>query len=781
MRSHYVGANASVSWWSKFARGGTRRGLAGFVLAGVMTACDAEPAPQQGDGSTNTPNGFVVPSRKAVLQQAYALSEVFPSLHFDSPVSMIEVGNHMLVAERTGHIYAFERRADVTTKQLVLDLSAHAIAQKDSGLLAIAAHPQFANPESPGHGKLFAFYAYSTDPLNDIGSEHPHVLRLSSFAVDQASWLADPSSEQILIAQPDEHLWHQGGGLFFHAKDGFLYLSIGDEGGYDCTYETCQHNDVLFGGVLRIDVDQRGGDISHPIARQPRDAVTDHYFIPNDNPFVDDPAAMEELYAIGLRNPFRMTHDPIDSQVWIGDVGERLHDEINVLSKGANFQWDVMEGTEARLMPSDPARPRPGVWTDPLISYERSEVRAVIGGYVYRGSSLPSLYGRYVHADYRNGTLWATDYELHEGKVAVLDNQPILETPYADSEGGISSLAVDSVGGLYVLTVLGDAPLLSLKEAPVMLPDAPLKLSQTKLFSNLQQLTPAKGLTPYEINAPLWSDGSQKRRFMGLPGKPAEYTDQGAWDLPAGSVLVKHFELPLDERKPEQLHRLETRVLVVEDGRVYGATYRWRADQSDADLLLEHQEEQLEIIGADGTPRVQTHVYPSPSECLRCHDPAAGEALGIQTAQLNREVNGRPQLEALFEAGLLTGLPKGGSDSLPKLAGLGDMDTPAEDRVRSYLHANCSFCHGTRKIEAAAWDARITTPLAEAHILDGEVLGREGDDSLRVVAPGAPERSWLLQRVASEDRNQRMPPLGSTRPDAAFVELLTAWIASLRP
>ncbi|MFT3928487.1 MAG: PQQ-dependent sugar dehydrogenase [Myxococcales bacterium] len=741
-----------------------------------MVACHEDPKPQP--GVVITPSGFAVPSRETALQQDYELRDAFPNVHFDSPVSMIQAGDHMLIAERTGRIFAFERRDDVTEKHLVLDLSAHAIAQKDSGLLAIAAHPDFAKEGAAGKGQLFAFYAYVTEvPEGDTGNVFSHVLRLSRFTVGD-DWTADPSSEQVLVAQPDKHLWHQGGGLFFHPKDGFLYLTIGDEGGYDCHYETCQHNDVLFGAVLRLDVDCRGGEISHPIVQQPSDATTDHYCIPNDNPFVGQDDVMEEVYALGLRNPFRMTYDPVDDQVWIGDVGEHLHDEVDILGKAANFQWDIMEGAEARPNPSDPSRPRPGVWTDPLISYGRSDMKAIIGGYVYRGSELRGLYGKYVHADYRSGTVWATEYAVQGGRVSLVGNEPILESEYADDEDGISSFAVDNDGTLYVLTIRQDAPVLALRVAANQAPPAPRLLSQTKLFSDLKELTPSKKLREYTINTPLWSDGSGKRRFLGLPGAPAGYTEQGAWELPQGTVLVKHFELPLDEHQPDKLHRLETRVLVIDDHGVYGATYKWRDDQSDAELSLDHVEQELSITQIDGSVRKQTHIFPSSGECLRCHDPAAGKALGIQTAQLNLELDGHSQLEALAEEGLLEGLPAD-LGSLPHLAPLSDTEAPIEQRVRSYLHANCSFCHGSRELAGAQWDARITTELADAQILDGEVLGLEGQDDLRIVAPGDPERSYMLQRVASTDRNQRMPPLASARPDSTFVGVLAEWIRSL--
>src|SRR5690606_24436066 len=142
-----------------------------------------------------------------------------------------------------------------------------------------------------------------------------------------------PSSENILIEQVDQNVWHQGGSLFFHPQDGFLYFAVGDEGGSNCRLMNCQRIDKdLFSGVLRIDVDQRGGDISHPILTQPVTGVTGHYYIPNDNPFVGEPGVLEEFYALGLRSPHRMTYDAVDDIVWIGEVGQNQREELNVLT-----------------------------------------------------------------------------------------------------------------------------------------------------------------------------------------------------------------------------------------------------------------------------------------------------------------------------------------------------------------------------------------------------------------------------------------------------------------
>lgn len=762
------------------------RGGAGLWLAigisGVL-ACSGGSSGELGEGR-RVVQAFSLPSKAAVSHRTFELTDPFENLRFDDAAQVVEAPDgRFYVVERAGKIYSFEPRPGVRDKTLVLDLSDHVVARNDSGLIALAFHPEFGQGRSPNRDYFYVYYAYREHKPEELDTARlDHELTLSRFTLGDDG-TADPSSELVLISQVDHHLWHQGGGLTF-AADGFLYLSIGDEGGYDCGFQTCQRNDSLFGGVLRIDVDMQGGEVSHPIRREPPDGVTDHYFIPNDNPFVDDPGAMEEMFAIGLRNPFRMTYDPVDDLMWIGDVGQGQSDEIDVLYKGANYQWDRLEGNLPAPMPSDPTLPQIGDWTDPVHAYARSEMRAIVMGPVYRGSALPSLYGKVLHADFVQGNVWAASYGFEDGKVVLNDTEIILDTPFYDADGGTTSIMVSSDDAVYMTSFGPNRPLVGIEEAPVVASDAPSRLSETKLFKDLETLEPADRLIGYEVSTPLWSDGAQKRRFIAVPeAAHARYSAHGAWQLPNETVLVKHFGIALDERKPEELHRLETRVIVVDDGGVYGATYKWRADQSDADLLLEHEEEQLTIIDADGEQREQTHIYPSPAECVRCHHPGAGDALGISTRQLNRDVAGQNQLRALRARGIVAGLPDVGDEdvlmALPQLTPIDDELAPVEARVRSYLDANCSFCHGTSRIQGAQWDARYETPLDQARIVDAVVVNETNDEALRVIAPGSVEHSQLYLRASSTDRDQRMPPLGSARPDPAFLELLKSWILSL--
>lgn len=316
---------------------------------------------------------------------------------------------------------------------------------------------------------------------------------------------------------------------------------------------------------------------------------------------------------------------------------------------------------------------------------------------------------------------------------------------------------------------------------------APLRLSETRAFAALDSLEPAAGVIPYAVQAPLWSDGARKLRWVALPrdGRVG-FSEAGAWRFPEGTVFIKHFGMVLDERAPDVAQRLETRFLVAaEGGRYYGLVYRWDDDQRDAWLSNEGADELLEISTEDGTQREQRYTYPSAGACAACHSSAAGFVLGARTAQLNGDHDYGDGTGPFNQLGAWSSLgifdqPVGdtASDRRPRLAALGDEAASLEARVRSYWDANCSACHdGSGRI--AAWDARFSTPLREQGVLSVAPLSGSGDAALRLIAPGDPEHSLIYLRSSSVDAGARMPPLLRNRVDQRYVELLREWILSL--
>lgn len=317
----------------------------------------------------------------------------------------------------------------------------------------------------------------------------------------------------------------------------------------------------------------------------------------------------------------------------------------------------------------------------------------------------------------------------------------------------------------------------------------PKLLSQTGAFVDTQKLIPAPSLIPYEINVSFYSDGAAKARWFVLPSDGQagatriQFAPTGDWHFPNGTVFVKHFEMATDEAKPGVRRRLETRLLVRDArGGVYGATYKWRPDNSDAELLSSNFTETLQIRTSSGV-RTQKWYYPSRQDCRTCHSANAGGVLGPKTRQINRAVPfpggvADNQLRAWNHIGLFE--PNLNEESLggfARLAWSDDLTRSLEDRARSYLDVNCAYCHrpgGT----VAYFDARYETPLERQGLVNGPVLFDEGLDKARVIAPHDVWRSVALLRISSLE-GLKMPPLSHQTLDREGNALMRAWIESM--
>ena len=311
----------------------------------------------------------------------------------------------------------------------------------------------------------------------------------------------------------------------------------------------------------------------------------------------------------------------------------------------------------------------------------------------------------------------------------------------------------------------------------------PRQLSQTGAFQNTPKLLPSDALIPYDLIVSFWSDGAAKSRWASVPEEKIQFAPKGEWGFPKGTVFVKHFELATDETHPEIKRRLETRLLVCDaTGGVYGVTYKWRADNHDADLLETNLTEDITIQTATGT-RTQTWYYPNRKDCLTCHTANAGYVLGLKTRQLNRDLTYPSgiqdnELRTWNHLGLFdTNLDETALQQLPQLARADDQARTLEDRARSYLDANCAHCHRPQGT-VAYFDARFDTPLAEQNLINGPVLIDERLDHPHIVAPNDIWRSILFLR-ANTTEAFKMPPLARNTVDEAGMQLLRQWIESL--
>ncbi len=311
----------------------------------------------------------------------------------------------------------------------------------------------------------------------------------------------------------------------------------------------------------------------------------------------------------------------------------------------------------------------------------------------------------------------------------------------------------------------------------------PPLLSQTGAFSDVAALTPSPGLIPFDVNSPLWTDGALKWRWIAVPtNAQIAFATSAPWVFPPGTVLVKHFELGVNDTNPAIRKRIETRLLIVStNGAAFGATYRWRADHQEADLLAGSLSENITVQTAAGT-RKQRWSYPSPSECLMCHNSQAGFVLGPKTAQLNRDFAcaqsgvADNQLRAWNHIGLFGApLDEDAISGLPKMFSLTNTAASLEARARSHLDSNCAHCHRPGGPAHATFDARYELPLAQQGLINGRVSWSLDVWNPRVIAPGDAERSMILSRLTRQD-SFKMPPLGRNVTDAQAEQVFRAWI-----
>jgi uncharacterized repeat protein (TIGR03806 family) len=576
----------------------------------------------------------------------------------------------------------------------------------------------------------------------------------------------DPVSKTLIIEW--ESNGHDGGDVVF-GNDGYLYVTTGDGSSGSDTGLTGQTLDDLLAAVLRIDVD-------HPDPGR-------NYSVPKDNPFVNRPGARPEIWAYGLRNPWRVSFDRESGQLWVGQNGQDLWEQVYLIKKGGNYGWSIVEGSHM-FMADRKAGPDPIL--PPTAEHSHSEARSLTGGRVYRGPSLPELAGAYVYGDWSTGKVWGIK---HNGTKA-LWHKELVDTPF-----NITGFGTDHSGEMYVIDHRGGFYRLErTTEADRPKQLFPTKLSQTGLFASAAEHRPHPAALPFEPAAPQWADGAVMERFAALPNldrivQRPQLNAGGWWSLPNGSVLVQTLSLDLaDDPGKSARKRVETRLLVRQHGEWTGYSYKWNPEQTDAELLpAAGAAEEYEVAdpGDSSGRRTQAWKFPSRTECLVCHSRAAGFHLSFNPIQLDRDRNYGAvvdnQLRALEHIGLFEGNLPARPEDRPRLVNPYDPKAPLEARVRSYLHTNCSSCHVSEGGGNSLMELGVATTSDKMHLIDEVPQHAKFElPDARLVAPGSPQRSVLIYRMTRRGTDQ-MPPLVSTEVDREAVKLITEWIRELPP
>ena len=683
-----------------------------------------------------------------------SLQAAFTSLpSFSFPIAMLQAPNdssRWFIVEKRGVVQVFNNSGGVASSSVFADISGRVTTsgEEEAGLLGMAFHPNFAT------GSPYVYLFYSAAP----NSGYRLRSTVSRFTANAGRTALDVNSEVKLIGLDKLETNHNGGQLAF-GPDGYLYVGYGDGGGEP--NPEAQNDAFLFGKIIRINPNGSTGAVP--------------YSIPADNPNAGGPlcnasgrsggGACAEVWARGFRNPWRWSFDKANGTLWVGDVGWGSFEEVNIVTRGANYGWPITEGAACVTSGCN----RAGL-TDPVYAVPRDDGQAITGGFVYRGAQTTDLAGQYIFGDFASKMFGAVVAGSTPGSYSART----LIQPYSGSSVNVSAFGEASDGELFALDYVGGRIHRLVFSAGsgggVVVPSL---LSATGCVSAADARLPAAGLVGYDINAPFWSDNAVKERFFAMPDAGASFAAgaDGDWTMPSRGVLMKHFRLGST--------LVETRLFMRQsNGDWAGYSYEWNDAQNDASLVA--------AAGKDKTVAGQLWHYPGRGECLQCHTAAAGFSLGLETQQLNRSFTyaqtgtNAHQLTTLSAPNIALLTPQISNPAAqPKLAEPFGGDALV-DRARAYLHTNCSMCHRPGGPTPVALNLLASTALANTNTCNQDpTRGSLGLPNAKIVAPGLPDSSVLLARMNTRDPQLQMPPIASHLVDTAGVALLRQWISSI--
>jgi putative heme-binding domain-containing protein len=710
----------------------------------------------------------------------YRLERVFGKLSFEKLTHMTAAPGtgRLFIATEPGKFFSFLPEEGVEKADPFLDLPKDVKScQPGDGIrgfdcsYCLTFHPKFAENH-------FVYVCYVVDGVKGQAktmlTSRERVSRFTVQGTDPPR--ADPASETIILEWPTERGGHNGASLCF-GPDGYLYISMGDAGPASPPdrYNTGQDLSDFLSSILRVDVDHTDGDKL--------------YKVPADNPFVHNKNARPEIWAFGLRNPWKMTFDRATGDLWVGDVGWEMWEMVYKIRKGGNYGWSIMEGPQP-VHPQNQRGPTPIL--SPNLYLPHSEAASITGGYVYRGKRLPELAGSYIFGDWMTCKVWSARFDGDR----LISNKEI-----AQGRMRIVAFGEDNDGELYVLGY-GDSDgiyRLVPNTPSETAASFPRKLSETGLFNSVAQLTPAPGVIPYVINAEAWMDHATAERVVALPNLstvsiydrairvPNTAYFQSRVFFPDNAVLAKTISMEMERAKPSSKRRLETQILYYDGYDWFGYSYRWNDAQTDAELVpAGGATAELDIADSEapGGRRKQSWQFASRGQCLVCHNGWSGPPQGFTVEQLN--LHG--QLEKLEDLKVVAratqaGKGKAAADAkvrtLYQLANPYDASQDLTKRARSYLNVNCAHCHQNAAGGTATIDLRAEIGLGQAKAVDvSPIQGAFNIADARLLAPGDPLRSVLYYRI-SKTGPGRMPHIGSEIVDSHGVSVIHDWICSL--
>jgi uncharacterized repeat protein (TIGR03806 family) len=544
------------------------------------------------------------------------------------------------------------------------------------------------------------------------------------------------------------------------------------------------------------------------------------------NPFSNaagnaDQGGDREIFALGMRNPYRSSFDRKTGDLWIGDVGQNTREEVDFLTRAeidaviskkspaTNFGWPCFEGTVRGPIVTATCD-TPAKVKMPVFDFDSGNQASVIGGFLYRGTGLPQLEGQYIYGDFGNQLIRVLD-PSKPGPGGRLPDRRLFST--ATTGGRVWSIGEDRAGELYaVFGTSGQIRKIAAAAAPaaaapagaapagaaptatpgaaLLTGEVPMMLSGTGFFKSTDGFVLAPGVVPYDVNSKLFSDGLEKDRFFAIPGDgKIRFDAMGRFDFPVGSVLAKQFN--------QGEKRVETRFLVRGSDQWRGYTYEWLPDQRDAKLVPE----ELKTIQLENG---QMYDLPSRADCQACHNRGSSDQplqiIGFQARQLNfpmlyeKDANSggtgvmENQLRALNAAGFfsqdigdptrLALFPTNPTEDAD-LSRLSNADV--NKRARSFLESNCAPCHRPGGNTPTPIDLQMDTPNDKTLIFQAPPGEGDVDGANVIIDAGKPENSVLLKRMMRtvSKQDQGMPPISHRQIDKKGVALIERWIRSI--